>query len=611
MQEQNNSEPQTNPTVPEATPPPPLDIEPIVSPRPKRKKLMIIFAVVVLIAAAVGGYFYWNSTKDKTGEKKSTQTTTPMVEVKAELLETPKKLTTDLKFFKNPEDYFGQECAQGSTVCDIPLVKASDIVYYELGKTSEGRALFAAYVELGIDTTTYIAVEKAPGEYTILGLFTYYEAIKNSTGFIDDFKAALSSNVELDTVTTIPELMFPTSAKIKNDSYKPLYTGGLGSGYFLAKGLDHLDPRTSAAGPTPEKVGSVDGYTLYKVVTKDPSGLFDSVVLYMTVNELFAMQYTPDDHLQTSSQDVAAEVAAPEMSWKTGETTKAYYVSKPIGCGTVTYLIANNFKKGDLTVIGTGPDKQVLYELPSSSALFQKIFKEDYMDDFIEDKSLVNLTPEQFQAKHGMFLAENSSGEMVLYLRSDMFVGGGCGKPVIYLYPSATTSVNVGVGADVVKSDPLYPTGGWRNVVATPTGQLTYQGKQYDSLYWEGFGHGMYPAITEGTVVARDQVVPTIRHQLTQQGFNNKETNDFLAFWQSKLPTAPYTRLTWFTTAQLDALAPLSIAPQPKTVIRAFLDFQGLDKPTTLPAQTFATPKRTGFTVVEWGGLLRDGSISR
>jgi hypothetical protein len=111
--------------------------------------------------------------------------------------------------------------------------------------------------------------------------------------------------------------------------------------------------------------------------------------------------------------------------------------------------------------------------------------------------------------------------------------------------------------------------------------------------------------------VSKDQVVATINTQLKEQGLNQKEISDFLDFWQPKLPTTPYTRLTWLTTSQMNQLAPLNITPRPRTVIRTFLDFQGLTKPEKLQPQIFHAPTRNGFTVVEWGGLLRDGSVAQ
>lgn len=181
-----------------------------------------------------------------------------------------------------------------------------------------------------------------------------------------------------------------------------------------------------------------------------------------------------------------------------------------------------------------------------------------------------------------------------------------CGKPVVYLYPEQDTLVSVRVDANVRISDPLYSSiSGWQNVLAHPSGQLTYKGKLYDYLFWEGQGFGAYPLTgSRGTIVTQKNLVPTIKKQLKAQGLNAKEISDFVDFWQDHLPTTPYVRLTWLTKQEIDTLAPLSITPSPQTVIRVFLDAEGLNKPVKVKSQTLKAPERKGFTVVEWGGLL-------
>lgn len=76
-----------------------------------------------------------------------------------------------------------------------------------------------------------------------------------------------------------------------------------------------------------------------------------------------------------------------------------------------------------------------------------------------------------------------------------------------------------------------------------------------------------------------------------------------MEFWGNKIPDAPYVRLTWFGTEELNRLAPLGITPKPDTLIRVFLDMSGLEQPISIPAQKLTSSSRRGFTVVEWDGL--------
>lgn len=271
------------------------------------------------------------------------------------------------------------------------------------------------------------------------------------------------------------------------------------------------------------------------------------------------------------------------------------------GCGGTSAAVtrADSLQDSDLVAVGKTDTGRVVYGLKdTSSALMTKAYgeyKEAYPDNPVSLSDYV--------ANHGLMIIKNASGERFVYVRGQYGMNGGCAKPVVYLYPQMTMSVNVRVGANVTVSDPQYTTSGWQNVVARPDGQLAYGGTTYDLLFWEGTGYGEYPGITSGTVVKRADAAATIRRQLAQQGLNAKETADFMAFWEGKIPNKPYIRLTWLNTADMNALAPLSISPKPDTVIRVFLDMEGFDRPILLPAQVLTSVQRSGFTVVEWGGL--------
>ena len=202
------------------------------------------------------------------------------------------------------------------------------------------------------------------------------------------------------------------------------------------------------------------------------------------------------------------------------------------------------------------------------------------------------------------FLYQDFSGDWVIFTNTKYTISAECGKPVIYLYPEKETEIKVQVAAKITKSEPLYPQGGW-TVLAKPNGELTYQNQNYPYLFWEGLGHGLYPDYrNRGTLTTQKDLVETVYKQLSELGLNQKESSDFMEFWQPKLPKAPYVRLTWLDTQDMDTLAPLGVYPKPDTKIRVFLEFEGFEKPVSLIPQKLSAPKRQGFTLVEWGGLL-------
>lgn len=271
------------------------------------------------------------------------------------------------------------------------------------------------------------------------------------------------------------------------------------------------------------------------------------------------------------------------------------------GCGGVIGSVtrSDTLKDTDLKAVGQTNTGQTVYALTDQNhILYQKAYAE-YKDS--QTGNAVTLA--DYITNHGLVLIKNSQDELLVYVREKYAPVYGCAKPVIYLYPEVETKVDVVVGAKVAISDPFYPVGGWREVWARPDGHLTYRGKSYDSLFWEGLGYGRYPAITSGIVVKQVDALATIRRQLLELGLNTKESDDFIEFWADKIPQKPYVRLTWFGTDELERLAPLKITPKPDTVIRVFLDMAGFDAPLHLPAQKLTAVPRRGFTVVEWGGL--------
>ena len=222
-----------------------------------------------------------------------------------------------------------------------------------------------------------------------------------------------------------------------------------------------------------------------------------------------------------------------------------------------------------------------------------------YKSDQASDK----ISSDEFSAEYGFVYWVDAYGSTIGYLKSDYKPAMECGKPVVYLYPTKTTSFTVKVGANVTKSDPEYLSG-WSGV-ANPDGSLEVKGNKYSNLFWEGKGIGEYPKVDFGRVVPSSQAKDQIISDLRAMNLNSQEISDFVDFWGDKLPKTAFTRLSWLTNKDLDKLAPLSISPKPESVIRVFLDFSGLNTDAQLNSQILPKFERKGFTAVEWGGLLK------
>ncbi|NBD73961.1 hypothetical protein GVX82_02880 [Patescibacteria group bacterium] len=299
----------------------------------------------------------------------------------------------------------------------------------------------------------------------------------------------------------------------------------------------------------------------------------------------------------------------PQIIWSTGERNERGFrfdgLSGCGGFGAVEVLPGERIDREALRVIGyTQELEPVLAPRSPEHPLVERVFAtaQLFSPRYRGSDGLDITSPEDVLEKRALFLWEDQYGRVLVFIDRSLGPQAECAKPVIYLYPEETTEVRVEVGARVTVSDPPYGEG-WE-VVAHPDGTLEHNGAEYDSLFWDGIGDGVYPAVSKGVIVPRGEVERTLTQHLTTFGFTDREQRDFLEYWLPRMPETPYVRLSWLGTDEMDTLAPLTVTPQPDTVIRVFLDYAGVESPYPLEPQRIAPFARNGYTLVEWGGLL-------
>jgi hypothetical protein len=309
------------------------------------------------------------------------------------------------------------------------------------------------------------------------------------------------------------------------------------------------------------------------------------------------------------SKDFFTDDSVPQITWDDGgKNTKEFSQHLfggvcGLGSGAEVVFTDRADPKG-IIVVGKMNSGQSAYQIKDKESQVLKILYDNYKVGRDYEGAPEYLSYDDFvSAKNNHFIFKDGLGDWQIYINSDYAPLAECGKPIIYLYPTKPTQVSVEVGAKMTKTEPEYNSG-W-NVMAYPSGQINNNGTSYPYLFWEGQGNGIYPEMSDyGIVVKSTDAISTIKAQLKEMGLTNKEINDFVEFWGDKLPTKPYVRLTWFGTNEMDILAPLKVEPKPDTRIRVFMEFEGLDNYKNLKPQKFNAPKRNGFTLVEWGGLL-------
>lgn len=183
-------------------------------------------------------------------------------------------------------------------------------------------------------------------------------------------------------------------------------------------------------------------------------------------------------------------------------------------------------------------------------------------------------------------------------------------KPAIYLYPEEKTDIDVIVDPAVHEFSTTYPNygnDGW-HVIAYPDGRIENKadGETYSYLFWES-DDGITPFdMSTGFCIRGSETQRFLDETLTNLGLNENEKHDFIVYWLPLMEHNEYNLIS-FQYENYSENNKLSVTPEPDSVLRVFMAFEGLDKPVSIIPQEIRPFKRKGFTVVEWGGTEISG----
>ncbi|TAN34223.1 hypothetical protein EPN28_00005 [Patescibacteria group bacterium] len=277
-------------------------------------------------------------------------------------------------------------------------------------------------------------------------------------------------------------------------------------------------------------------------------------------------------------------------------------------CGTRSFanVVYDGVNKQDLVGVGKTPTGDKIYALTNSQHPLLKDFY-DTAAYFIPGGE-TKISYDDFLKEKPLLFAYDQFNRLIELTKVKFQPMGECGKPVIYLYPEKTTAVSVKLAPNggFTYTEPVYDNG-WE-VMAEPNGALTEikTGKAYPYLFWEGNGSSKSSEPNKkGFVVAKENVKKFLDEKLALLGLNAKESADFEEFWLPRMQEKPYYFVTFYGKQMMDEIAPLAVTPKPDTIIRILMDFTPLASPMAVEEQKLSAPARQGFTVVEWGGVLR------
>ena len=319
-----------------------------------------------------------------------------------------------------------------------------------------------------------------------------------------------------------------------------------------------------------------------------------------------------------------------------------YETAIPGACASSQSSRVMQVKESDLVNIGTLGNIPV-YRLADTnhklnSLAYQNKLEYYELDNEMWDqvnKGMKKPTFDEYMKNNPLIFFKDYWNRWIALGEYDIKLPGGCGKPVIYLYPTVKTAVSVEFTAPVSFTTNIPPyKNGWK-VDAYPDGSLVdlhktatdcesidvtkrgseyaavaCQNNKYPYLYWAGNIKSIdYVQSNSGWIVSKGTLEQFLTEKLTAMGFIARERSDFLTYWVPEMKAKPalYYKINFLSTREVDTLFPMNISPKPDTMIRMFMDYTPLvSMPNVLPIAPIIAPiERKGFTLVEWGGLKR------
>ncbi len=381
-----------------------------------------------------------------------------------------------------------------------------------------------------------------------------------------------------------------------------------------------------------------------EVIAVDTTGLG---VKYDLTNDSIINKYSQqkiqnDKYMLLKEPDKASWTEGPpNLRFKSNEIqpSSTYYSTYdqafPGGCGVAPYTYVVNLNDSDLKLLGSTSTYQLFTLIDNNHPLYRMEYAAKILSWGTESGKDKEYPFDKYISKNPLLFMKDYWGRWLALGEYELLTPGGCGKPVIYLYPPSDTKVSVSFlhKMSLKVNIPTYKNQ-W-SVMAHPDGSLTDLQPQftncnaidstiigleyaktacttnnYPYIYWSGDSmYRAYPDIKSGWIVNKSELTTFMNSKLDEVGLNSKEKSDMLEYWLPEMlqKNAPYYRISFLQTSDMNTLIPMKITPYPDTVFRIFLDYLPLsEKPNSiLPTQQLQKLQRIGFTVVEWGGLKR------
>ena len=178
-------------------------------------------------------------------------------------------------------------------------------------------------------------------------------------------------------------------------------------------------------------------------------------------------------------------------------------------------------------------------------------------------------------------------------------------KPVIYLYPEQETDIHIELELTESELNTTYPkyNNGW-DVTAFPDGTLLNKsdGSHHRYLFWDAVNCRTRFDFSRGFCIAGDDTERFLKDKLTYMGLTEDEMNELLVYWLPLMEHHAYNLIAFQSDAYTES-AKLTVTPAPDSECRIFMAYVPLEEAVEIEPQQLEPFERTGFAVVEWGGV--------
>ena len=131
---------------------------------------------------------------------------------------------------------------------------------------------------------------------------------------------------------------------------------------------------------------------------------------------------------------------------------------------------------------------------------------------------------------------------------------------------------------------------------------------KYPYIYWDGVQITKpLPDKKEGFLVKRADIDTFLNEKADALKMNEAEKSEFTRYWSKKMKDKKwkYYRVYFLQNDEVNDYLPLYVNPKPDNSNRVQIIIRRGNKNMNLPAQKLMPIERKGFTLVEWGGVIK------